>query len=110
MVMGPNREMNSETVSVDRLVLSLLADYVGTNVVFGNNVPAEIRDALAAAYEALDEPGVPLTFHDCPKDGVALEPLPHNSNLPSGIQPLECPDCGSVYRLDRDSGNLKITN
>lgn len=98
---------DSPTVRVQRLVLSLLADYVGTQATFGHDVPAETRDALAAAYEALDETGLPLTFHDCPHDGAALTQLPEDSDLPPQIEPLECPECGEVFHLDRDTGELE---
>lgn len=99
---------NSPTVRVNRLVLSLLADYVGSDAVFGHDVPAETRDALAAAYEVLDEPGLPLTFHDCPRDGAALEPLPDDPQLPPHIEPLACPECGDEFLLDRETGELNV--
>lgn len=97
----------SPTVRVKREVLSLLADYAGSSAVFGHDVPAETRDALAAAYETLDRPGLPLSFYDCPDDGAALIPVsdergesPHNDSL-------ACPECGEVYLIDRDTGELR---
>jgi hypothetical protein len=99
---------DGSTVRVQRLVLSLLADYVGSDVVFGHDVPAETRDALAAAYEALDEPGLPLSFHDCPQDNAALNPLPDDPQLPAHIDLLECPVCDEVYLLNRNTGKLEV--
>lgn len=96
------------TVRVNRLVLSLLADHVGTEVVFGHDVPAETRDALAAAYESLDEPGLPMSFHDCPHDGAALDRVPDDPDHPPHVDLLRCPECGEEYILNRDSGRLNI--
>lgn len=101
---------DSPTVRVKRLVLSELADYVGRDAVFGHDLPGEKRDALAAAYEALDKPGLPISFHDCPQDGTNLVPVQEgeldDSNLPDHLEPLECPECGKRYRLDRNRGEL----
>lgn len=99
---------DSETVRVNRLTLSLLADYVGRDVVFGHDVPGETRDALAAAYEALDEPGIPLAFHDCPKDGASLQPRRDVPDLSGNHDQLACPKCGDVYLLDRETGELEV--
>lgn len=106
---GVDAEFSEENsfVRIQRLTLSLLADYVGSDIVFGHEVPAETRDALAAAYEALDEAGIPLTFHDCPSDGAPLEQPPEQTQDPDHITLLECPDCGQEYLLDRETGELK---
>lgn len=110
LYMAQGRESEPDTVTVDRLVLSLLADYVGTDLIFGHDVPAETRDALAAAYEALDEPVLPMSYFDCPEDGEALEPLPDGPEMPENIGLLECPECHQEYLLDRDTGELEITS
>lgn len=94
------------TVEVQRLVLAELADYCGTLAVEGFELPAETRDALQAAYEALDRPGLPLAYHDCPDDGAALDVMADDPLLPDHISPLECPECGEVWLLDTETGDL----
>lgn len=55
-----------------------------------------------------DAGGRVVTFPECLHDERPLIPMADDPALPDHIEPLECPTCGEVYLLDRETGSQEV--